>query len=428
MSTLTLNNPLLSIEDVPTFLEQGAKGSGVGYFRYRGNLIPSEQFKAQYPSQYAAWQKNTGGANGSGAIPAGQPGSPYPSSLPPTSFDAALNLALQEREKGIAQNEKRYSQLISNTGKRIKLVDDSFAGIRDSIAKDNQATDAEMQGVYSKLASGYQSARQDIEQIGGLALSEAERRAASSSARADADARSRGLYSSTVVDAGRRRANEDLGREKRGIYESIAGLRSGLTERETGALAQFGTQRAQVNQAGRLRDVEAQGQKMQGTYQALADRAGVIERRLDTYPSAAEIAQIIAEREGAQAQIKAQKRNSTAGTIGAVLGGIGGIFSGLCDKRIKINVRKMGDSSILPGCGVYYFEYLPEVEKALNMEPGFSRVGWIAQEVRAVRPDWVRDAGTVAGVEHCLMLTAEAVQRGMEAGEMDSQRLAAETE
>lgn len=408
---------LLSAEDIPQYYKPG---SGHAYFRYKGQIFSEANFQRAFPQKYAEWQQTDGSGS---AIPAGQPGSPYPATLPANSFEAALNLALQERDQGIAKNETRYGQLLSNTGKRIKLVDQSFAGIREGIAQDNARTEAELgtpyqtlMGRIDSLKGGYDAARADVEQVGQLALEEADRSAASQRAVSDADARARGLYSTTVVDAGRRRANEDLSRSKRGIYESIAGLRSGITERGANAvagaqgdLANFETQRAGINQAGRLRDVDAQSQHMQGAYQALADRAGVIERRLDTYPTGAEIAQLIAEREGAQTKAKADKRNSTLGLIGSVAGGLFGAF---CDRRLKVETSRLCDSAVLPGCGVWFFRYTPEAQ-ARYLLPGGLMCGWIAQEVRAVRPEWVTE--TDDGV---LMLVPAAVAAGKAAGEL----------
>lgn len=90
---------------------------------------------------------------------------------------------------------------------------------------------------FKLLQQGYGSARKDIMQVGRQALSDIQRQTAERQGMTMQSTMDRGFFNSSVLDALQNRNVEEGNRATADVQERIAGLRSGLTERQTGALA-----------------------------------------------------------------------------------------------------------------------------------------------------------------------------------------------
>lgn len=369
-----------SLQDVPKY-EAPRKllnGTNVGgRFLYQNRYYDEASFKQQFPGQFGDWQKSQG------SIPPGSENSPYPSALPANTFEALLGQAQEEIKKANAANERRYKQLLANTSKRVNMVDQTFAGMETKLQSDAMQNAEALAGAKTELTAGYDSARTDIEQVGNRALEEINRNQASADANTDADLRMRGLYSSTVVDSQRRRNSEVAGRQRADTYESIAGLRSGLSERRGQALSTFGLNSAQSMQADRLRSVTNDQNRFSAMYGALSDRAGVIERRQDLAPNAAQLAEIVANRETAKKTASAAKTSSIFSGLGSLVGGL------FCDRRLKKNIEPLGHTDYKGHqINLYGFQYTAEaISKGLGRAGDF--IGPMADEIQMVAPNAV---------------------------------------
>lgn len=369
-----------SLQDVPKYEapRRLLNGTNVGgRFLYQNRYYDEGSFKQQFPGQFSDWQKSQG------SIPPGSANSPYPSALPANTFEALLGQAQEEIKKANAANERRYKQLLANTGKRVNMVDQTFAGMETKIQSDAMKNAEALTGAKNDLTAGYDAARSDIEQVGNRALEEINRNQQSANAQTDADLRMRGLYSSTVVDSQRRRNSEVAGRQRADTYESIAGLRSGLSERRGQALSTFGLNAAQSMQGDRLRSLTNDQNRFAAMYQALSDRAGVIERRQDLAPNAAQLAEIVANRESAKRSASAAKTAGIFSGIGSIVGGLSGLF---CDRRLKKNIEAIGTTSYKGHqINIYGFQYTAEaISKGLGRAGDF--IGPMADEVQMVAP------------------------------------------
>ncbi|MCC6295399.1 MAG: tail fiber domain-containing protein [Pseudomonadales bacterium] len=367
--------------------------------RYRGLFYSDEQFRTQFPAQYADLQRATGNQ---GNIPAGQDGSPYPAALPANSFEAALDQLRRDIEDANRANDDRYQRLFRINERRQDELTDTFTGIRSRVEADNAAS-ADDQAELARLANerigavdaGYQEALTLAETQGRQALSDARRAAASADARTTQDAITGGYASNTVLAALRKRNRETSGRIEQGINESIAGLRSGIAERRTGARAAaqgdaigVASRGADVAREGRLRAADVETTFRGAMDQILADRAGFIERRMDAAPDASTIANLIMQNNAAQAAARGNSRGfletiggSIAGGVGTGIGTvIGGLF---CDRRLKRDVEPLGQTH--RGVPLYRFRYTSDaIERGLG-RPGLF-MGVMADELGAVRP------------------------------------------
>lgn len=319
-----------SQNDVPRIISQtsGSGGSSGGrVILYRGQQYHESEFRNQFPQQYADLQHAEGGTNAP-PIPAGQPGSPYPASLPANSFEAAIQDAKKAMADANAANEHRYQQALANTQNETKLAQNTFSGVGSRIDADNAANATAGAGNLAALNAGYDEAGNQIQQVGTQALNEARRQQASGIAGAGQNAVSRGLFGSTVLDSLRRRAQESGDRNIQGINESIAGLRSGLAERRGSAVSSFGNTLAQQASAGRLRRADSDVAGYQAQDKALTDRRNVIVGRQDNAPNAGEIARLIANHESALAS--QPDDGGIGGILGSLLGaGLGAAAGGI---------------------------------------------------------------------------------------------------
>lgn len=239
--------------------------------------------------------------------------------------------AIRNYDDAQRNNKQRYKQLGDINIKQVQTADKAYQDTARMLEEDNAATSGGYQQAQQylnqrrqNLAGAYDSARGDVEQIGNRALEDANRREQSAQAQTLQSGIDRGFYSSSVLDSLRQRNREAGGRERGGIYESIAGLRSGLTERGGQALSQadadiagFQQQRTNAEQAGRLRQVDARNQSTQYRNALLSDRSGIVERRQDQSASPLELGGIAMQYKAYQ---DAQKNQG---------GGLGSFFSGL---------------------------------------------------------------------------------------------------
>lgn len=381
-----------------TYLADNDPQRGNNQVWYQGRAYSPQDFAAQYPEQnrrLTAYRQATGQSST-------QPSSQGPTTAPAsaTSFDSLIQQAMDDVRSSNAANEQRYQRLWRINQRRYNELDDTFSGIRDQISADNSATDAELgrieEGVRARrgeIAQGYDQARSEIEQVGQGALQDIGRREGENLASDEQDAVGRGIYSTTVLDALKQRTRESAGRERRDVNESIAGLRGGLQERRTGALADAdaaltGTQaaRAQSNQAGRLRYADVLQSRQSALDQVLGDRAGFVERRLDQGPSITDIANIVAQNNQAYEARRAAQRSQRTNLFGSLIGGAAGVLgSVLCDRRLKRDIRKVGEDS---GLSVYEWRYTTSAIEAGRGEPGKYR-GFMADDLAMANPSKV---------------------------------------
>lgn len=94
---------------------------------------------------------------------------------------------------------------------------------------------------------------------------------------------------------------------------------------------------------------------------------------------------------GSQNSSSGISTGSMLGGVGGILGGIGSMASGglFSDRRLKTNIRKLGESFGLP---VYSFNYLWNLAK--------DEIGFMADEVRKVYPEAVRKIGIYDAVDY----------------------------
>lgn len=293
-------------------------------------------------------------ANGNtGAIPAGQPGSPYPATTPANTFEGLIDQARADIDRANQRNEQRYRRLFQINQRRLNETDQMFSGIRSQLEADGAANDAEYARIEDEMRQrrgtieqGYDEAASYIRGVGERAYEDVARRGASRDAGSEQDLVSRGMFSTLAREAAQQRNSETQSRENRDVMESVGQMRAGLQTQRTTALGQADadiagvrTNRMSTAQANRLRLAELDNARRGQRDAILGDRAGFVERRIDQGPNIADLANSVAAYQQAR-----NSRTSTGSSIfssllggltgglsGGLSSGIGNLFGGLFD-------------------------------------------------------------------------------------------------
>lgn len=364
--------------------------SSQGFLLQNGQISPATSgWMQQYGIQ--------GPGSGNTLVPAGQPGSPYPSALPLNSFEQAIGEAKQAMADANASNEKRYKQALSINHQQGEDINTTFAGVGTRLDENTAANQAAGESIRAANKAGYDAAEGQLTGYGDAAKAEALRSGASRSAVAGASARSRGLFNSTVLDSLQRREREQTDRNVNQIGESVAGLKSGLAERRGSASTNVEQYLQQLGSTDRTNRAQLDMTGLNARNARLSERNQIIIGRQDNAPNPADIASLIANREVGQASARAQGNASSNALLGSIFGSlasVGGSLGGaailapaLSDRRAKKDIHKVRDN---PGKqpDEYTFRYKDKFVRSGKAPKGKFR-GRMAQEVEREHPEKV---------------------------------------
>jgi hypothetical protein len=331
----------------------GAANRGVQSFRYRGQVLTEQQLRTRYPEIYQSFLREEAAAGNSPDNPGGGSNNPTPTSAPPApyTFEYYAGQAEQEHEEANAANLRRYNQALGNLHRQENRMQGYYDQVDQAEANNlgimrGQMANAsnELTGRLSDINAGYEAvqrdydtARSEIEGVGAQALADAERRGASRTAQTEQDSLDRGLYNTSYLDSARRREGETTGREKAGIYESMAAARSDIAQNRAGArergigasadargdIAQNWNQRAAAEDVAGQRRVKNINDRMLMDIGLNEQERGILLSRID---EGADLGQLAAAAAGIAYQREQANRGSGNGLLSSILPIVGGIF------------------------------------------------------------------------------------------------------